>query len=86
MAFYTTHKDLATKLKDTGSAKFHVMDADFGGQIYADALEQVRTRLREKENDDSVAEVGIAKESVITEEQQTKAKTGAIIHNMRRRH
>ena len=86
LAFYSNHKDLATKLKDTGSAKFHVMDAEFGGQIYADALEQVRTRLREKENDDSVAEVGIANESVITEEEQTKARAGAIIHNMRRRH
>jgi predicted NAD-dependent protein-ADP-ribosyltransferase YbiA (DUF1768 family) len=86
LALYQQHKDLAKKLKDTGSAKFHVMDKEFGGQIYADALEQVRAELREKEADDTMLEVGVAKESVITKDEQVKEKKGAIINAMRRRH
>lgn len=82
-AFYTQHTDLAEKLKETGSAKFHTMDKQIGSQVYVDALEKVRTRLREDSGAEKATE--IAKESAITVEEQKKARTGAIIHNFRRR-
>ena len=55
----------------------------YGDQNYLDALLAVRVALREQ-NKDAQKEVGEVKESVITEEQQAKAKAGAIA-NFRRR-
>lgn len=83
-ALYSQHKDLAEKLKATGSAKFHLMDKQFGSQIYVDALEKIRTRLREEALDTEKAPQEV-KESVITEDEQKKAKKAAIINNFRRR-
>lgn len=82
-AFYSQHSDFAKKLKETGSAKFHMMDKQMGSQVYVDALEKIRTRLRENPDADKAPQ--IAKESVITEDEQKKAKKGAIINNFRRR-
>ena len=82
-AFYTQHADVGTRLKDTGSKRFHLSEAMYGDQNYLDALLAVRVALREQ-NADTQKEVGEVKESVITEEQQAKAKAGAIA-NFRRR-
>ena len=83
-AFYSQHKDMAEKLKSTGSAKFHLMDKEIGSQDFIDALENIRTRLRE-ESDDAEKAPQVAKESVITEEEQKKAKKAAIINTFKRR-
>ena len=82
-AFYTQHADVGTRLKDTGSKRFHLSEAMYGDQNYLDALLAVRVALREQ-NKDAQKEVGEVKESVITEEQQAKAKAGAIA-NFRKR-
>ena len=82
-AFYTQHTDVGTRLKDTGSKRFHLSEAMYGDQNYLDALLAVRVALREQ-NTDTQKEVGEVKESVITEEQQAKAKAGAIA-NFRKR-
>ena len=82
-AFYTQHADIGTRLKDTGSKRFHLSEAMYGDQNYLDALLAVRVALREQ-NKDAQKEIGEVKESVITEEQQAKAKAGAIA-NFRRR-
>jgi predicted NAD-dependent protein-ADP-ribosyltransferase YbiA (DUF1768 family) len=76
--------DLGAKLKETGSAKFHNMDKEFGSQDYTDALEHVRLLLLEEEAEKE-AEPQAVRESVISEEQQKEAKKGAIIHNFRKR-
>lgn len=83
-AFYSQHKDLSDKLKATGSAKFHLMDKQIGSQAFIEALEKTRVKLREEDVD---AEKGpqIAKESVITEDEQKLAKKAAIINNFKRR-
>ena len=82
-AFYTQQVDSAKKLKDTGSSRFHFMEVALGGQVYADALVEVRSLLREKELDD--ASVGEVNEAVITEDEQKHAKKAAIMNVMRRR-
>lgn len=82
-ALYTQSKDMADKLKATGSARFHMMDKQIGTPEYANALANVRTKLKEKEND-APGGIDQVKNSVITEEQQKKAKVGAIINNFRR--
>ena len=82
-AFYTQHADVGTRLKDTGSKRFHLSEAMYGDQNYLDALLAVRVALREQ-NKDAQKEIGEVKESVITEEQQAKAKAGAIA-NFRKR-
>lgn len=81
-AFYLQNKDAAQRLLDTGSAKFHLMDKQFGNQLFIESLEAVRTLLRENE-DNELTPVDIT-ESVITEDEQKKARTGAIINNFRR--
>ena len=83
-AFYTQFKDAAETLKATGSARFHMMDKQIGTPEYANALATVRTKLKEKEND-APGNVDQVKRSVITEDEQKKAKVGAIIHTFRRR-
>ena len=80
-AYYTQHKDLATRLKDTGSKRFHLSEAMYANQNYLDALLATRVMLRE--SGDTQAEVKEAKEGVITEEQQKRNRAGAIA-NFRR--
>jgi hypothetical protein len=70
-------------LKATGSARFHMMNKQTGTPDYANALANVRTKLKEKEND-APGMIDVIKNSVITEGEQKKAKVGAIIHNVRR--
>ena len=82
-ALYTQAPDLAKKLKETGSARFHMMDKLIGMPEYAVALANVRTKLKEREND-APANVDAVKQSVITKDEQAKAKVGAIINNFRR--
>jgi hypothetical protein len=81
---YAQNKSMADKLKQTGSARFHMMDKQFGNPLYANALVTVRTKLKERD-DDAPSGGDIVKQSVITEEEQQKAKVGAIINNFRRR-
>ena len=83
-AFYTQFKDAMENLKATGSARFHMMDKQIGSPEYANALTNVRTKLKEREND-APSGIDEVKNSVITEEEQKKAKVGAIINNFRRR-
>lgn len=83
-ALYSQDNELAKKLQATGSSKFHLMDKEMGGQIFVDALEKIRTRLREEAEETEKAPQEV-KESVITEEEQKKAKKAAIINNFRRR-
>jgi hypothetical protein len=82
-ALYTQAPELAKKLKETGSARFHMMDKLIGMPEYAVALANVRTKLKESEND-APANIDSIKQSVISEEEQKKAKVGAIINNFRR--
>ena len=82
-ALYTQHKPLAEALLATGSARFHLMDKQIGTPEYANALVSVRTKLKEREDQAPVG-MGEVKQSVITKEQQDKAKVGAIINNFRR--
>lgn len=84
LALYKQNTELATKLKETGSAKFHNMDKELGSQDYTDALEHVCILLLEDEAN-TEAEPQAVKESVITEKQQIEAKKGAIINNFRKR-
>jgi hypothetical protein len=60
-----------------------MMDKVIGTPEYAVALANVRTKLKEHEND-APANVDTVKQSVITKEQQQKDKVGAIINNFRR--
>jgi hypothetical protein len=82
-AFYTQFKDATETLKATGSARFHMMDKQIGTPEYANALANVRTKLKEKEND-APGLTDQVKQSVITENEQKKAKVGAIINTFRR--
>lgn len=82
-SLYTQAPDMATKLKETGSARFHMMDKLIGMPEYAVALANVRTKLKEREND-APANIDSVKQSVITKDEQAKAKVGAIINNFRR--
>jgi hypothetical protein len=76
------HPDVRKELDATGTDKFHVMDKEIPAE-YGMALEKARLRLRELgDNELDHQEV---KEKVITEEEQKKAKVGAIIHNFKRR-
>jgi hypothetical protein len=82
-ALYTQFKDATEKLKETGSARFHMTDKLFGSPEYAIALANVRTKLKEKDQD--IAPItDVVKKSVISEGEQKKEKVGAIIHNARR--
>ena len=82
-AIYTQFKDAAEDLKNTGSARFHMMDKQIGTPEYANALANVRTKLKEREND-APDTLDAVKQSVITQDEQKKAKVGAIINNFRR--
>jgi hypothetical protein len=82
-SFYTQFKDAAESLKATGSARFHIRDKQIGTPEYANALANVRTILKEKEND-APSNLDVVKQSVISKEQQEKAKVGAIVNNFRR--
>lgn len=83
-ALYTQNKTLAEKLKETGSARFHMMDKVFGSPIYANALVEIRTKLKERD-EEAPSGGGLVTQSVITEDEQDKAKVGAIINTFRRR-
>lgn len=83
-ALYTQAPDMAKQLKETGSARFHMMDKLIGMPEYAVALANVRTKLKEREKD-APANVDAVKQSVITKDEQAKAKVGAIINNFRHR-
>ena len=80
-AYYTQHKDLGSRLKDTGSKRFHLSEAMYADQNYLDALLATRVMLRE--SGDVQAEIKEVKEGVITEEQQKRNRAGAIA-NFRR--
>ncbi len=82
-ALYAQHKDHADKLKATGSARFHMMDKQIGSPVYANALATVRTKLKEREAE-APSGGEVVKQSVITKDEQAKAKVGAIINNFRR--
>jgi hypothetical protein len=82
-AFYTQFKDAADRLKSTGSARFHMMDKLIGSPEYTNALANVRTKLKEMDSD-AAPVADAVKQSVITEEEQKKAKVGGIINNFRR--
>lgn len=82
-ALYTQFKDAADKLKETGSARFHMMDKLIGSPEYANALANVRTKLKERDSD-AAPVADTIKQSVISEEEQKKAKVGAIINNFKR--
>ena len=70
------------ELDATGTDKFHVMDKEIPAE-YGTVLEKARLRLRELgENELDHQEV---KEHVITEEEQKKAKVGAIIRNFKKK-
>ena len=82
-SFYVQFKDAAERLKATGSARFHMMDKVIGTPEYANALVNVRTKIKERDNE-APSGTGVIKQSVISEDEQKKAKVGAIIHNTRR--
>ncbi len=80
--FFYQHPDFRKELDATGIDKFHVMDKEVPAE-YGSALEKARIRLRELGDKDLDHQE--AKEKVITEEEQQKAKVGAIIHNFRKK-
>lgn len=80
--FFHQNTDLAKELDATGTDRFHVMDKQVPAE-YAQALTAVRTRLREL--GDKEVDHQEAKERAITEDEQKKAKVGAIIHNFRKK-
>jgi hypothetical protein len=82
-ALYTQFKDATENLKETGDARFHMMDRLIGSPEYANALANVRTKLKEQDTD-SAPFADTVKQSVISEDEQKKAKVGAIINNFRR--
>lgn len=76
------HPELRKQLDATGTDKFHVMDKEVPAE-YGMALEKARLRLREL--GDKELDHQEAKEKAITEEDQKKAKVGAIIHNFKKK-
>ena len=80
--FFYQHPDLRKELDSTGTDKFHVMDKEVPAN-YGAALEGARLRLRELGDKDLDHQE--TKEKVITEEQQKKAKVGAIVNNFRKK-
>ena len=80
--FFHQHADLAKELEATGTDKFHVMDKQLPPE-YGQALEKARLKLREL-GDTEVLDKDV-KERAITEDQQKKAKVGAIVNNFRRK-
>ena len=80
--FYYSHPDLRKELEATGTDKFHVMDKEVPPE-YGQALERARARLREL--GDNQLDDQEVKEKAITEEEQKKAKVGAIVNNFRKK-
>lgn len=76
------HPDLRKELDATATDRFHVMDKEVPAE-YGMALEKARLRLREL--GDKELDHQEAKEKAITEEEQKKAKVGAIIHNFKKK-
>lgn len=79
--FFHQHPDFAKELEETGTDRFHVMDKQIPAE-YGAALEKARLKLREAGDKDLDHQE--VKEKAITEEDQKKAKVGAIIHNFRK--
>jgi hypothetical protein len=80
-AFYQQNTDLGKELVNTGSAIFSLRDTTIPSPSdYLNALLSVRALLAEKQEGGAAAPV---EKHVITEEEQMKAKVGAIIHNQR---
>ena len=80
--YFHQHPDFAKELEATGTDKFHVMDKEIPAD-YGPALEGARLRLREVGDKDLDHQE--VKEKAITEEEQKKAKVGAIIRNFRKK-
>ncbi len=80
--FFYQHPDFRKELDATGLDKFHVMDKEVPAD-YGTFLEKARLRLREL--GDKELDHQEVKEKVITEEEQKKAKVGAIIHNFKKK-
>lgn len=77
-AYYANHKEFAEILKDTGDALFTLRDTSIpSSQEFLRALLTVRAALRE----DDVLVPTEAVSRVITEDEQQRAKVGAIIRN-----
>jgi len=80
-AFYQQNTDLGKELVNTGSAIFSLRDTTIPSPSdYLNALLSVRALLAEKQEGGAAVPV---EKHVITEEEQMKAKVGAIIHNQR---
>ena len=80
-AFYQQNTDLAKQLTETGSAIFSLRDTTISSPSeYLNALMAVRAFLAEKQEGGAVAPID---SRVITEEEQKKAKIGAIINARR---
>ena len=80
-AFYQQNTDLGKELLNTGSAIFSLRDTTISSPSdYLNALMSVRALIAEKEEGGAIAPV---EKHVITEEEQKKAKVGAIIQNRR---
>ena len=80
-AFYHQNTDLAKKLVETGSAIFSLQDSNISFPAdYLNALMSVRSIMAENQEGGAVAPI---EKRVITQEEQKKARTGAIINNRR---
>lgn len=80
-AFYQQNTDLAKQLVETGSAIFSLRDTTISSPSeYLNALMSVRSFIAEKQEGGAVAPV---EKHAITEEEQKKAKIGAIINARR---
>jgi hypothetical protein len=80
-AFYQQNTELGKDLANTGSAIFSLRDTTISSPSdYLNALMSVRAFIAEKQEGGAAAPV---EKHVITEEEQLKAKVGAIIHNRR---
>ena len=77
--FYQQNTELGKKLLETGSSLFTMRDSTISSPSdYLNALMSVRTMIAENEEGGAPAPV---ENRVITEEEQKKARTGAIIYN-----
>ena len=80
--FFQQHPELRKELDATGTEKFHVMDKEVPAE-YGQALEMARLRLRELADKD--VDHQEIKERAITEDEQKKAKVGAIVANFKKK-
>jgi len=80
-AFYQQNTDLAKQLVETGSAIFSLQDSLVSSPSdYLNALMSVRSMIAEGQEGGAVAPI---EKRVITQEEQKKARAGAIINNRR---